>query len=358
MFLKPFAKYSVIANFFSYTSVRAFISLFISILIWFIFGEKFIKILSNFQKKGSVIRDLGQEYKEKKQKTPTAGGIFILLILTFNILLWCDLRNPYILLLLFVGISYGLLGFFDDYLKIKNSNYLGVSAKTKLICQCVLSIIISISIINITSIGDASNLNIPFIKNCVIDIGYLYPLFVFFVVVGSSNAVNLGDGLDGLAIGPIIIITGFMSILSYIASHIIFSKYLYLIYIPHSEEIVVFCCALLGSCIGFLWYNANPAKIFMGDTGSLSIGAILSTIALCIKQELLFALMSGIFILEALSVIIQVLFYKKTKRRFFLMAPFHHHLEKKGWSEMQIVIRFWIISFLFALVSLACLKLR
>lgn len=358
LLIKPFIKSSALANFLSYISVRTFISLFLSISIWLLFGEKFIQILKRFQRSGSNIRDLGQADREQKSKTPTAGGVFILFTLLTNVALWCDLYNPYILLLIFVALTHGAIGLADDYLKIKRKNYNGVRPLYKLCTQLIISAITYGILTLVAPAGVESSINMPFVKESMINLGCLYPLFVFVVISGSSNAVNLSDGMDGLAVGPIIITAACMSILCYVSGHTGFAKYLYMTYIPGSGELVVFCGALIGSCVGFLWYNAHPALLFMGDTGSLSIGAILGVISLVIKQEVIFALISFVFVWEAISVIIQVVYFRQSNKRIFLMAPFHHHLEKKGWSETQIVVRSWIASFLFALVGLACIKLR
>lgn len=358
LFLKPFVKSWSLANFFSYISVRTFLALSCSLLIWLLLGEYFIGLLKKFQKSGSRIRDLGQAGKVQKEHTPTAGGIFIIYTIIFNVCLWCDLTNVYIQLLIFVAISQGLLGFCDDFFKLRERTYNGIKPITKLTVHIFISLVAYIVLIKFLPQDIATSINIPFLKDCMLNLGIFYIFFVFCVISGSSNAVNLSDGLDGLATGPIIITTACMLLLCYISGHMGFAKYLYVPFIPGSSEIVVFCGALFGSCLGFLWYNAYPAALFMGDTGSLAIGGILGTIALIIKQELVFALVAFVFVWEALSVIIQVFYYKKNKKRIFLMAPFHHHLEKKGWSETQIVIRSWIASFLFALIGLACIKLR
>lgn len=356
--LKPFAKISSLANFLSYVSVRTLASLFISLIIWLIFGRKFIQLLKTFQGNGSVIRDLGQSEKSKKGATPTAGGIFIIAVTVLNALLWCDLQNTYVVLLLFTSIVSAVLGFVDDYLKVSQRNYDGVSPVRKLSAQFVLCSVIYVVLL-VEFGGDHVNmLNIPFLKNTLVNLGPLYLLFMFCVIAGTSNAVNLSDGLDGLAVGPIIISTVFVGFVCYISGHVHFAGYLHVPYINGASEIVVFCGALFGACLGFLWYNAYPAAVFMGDTGSLSIGATLGLIALIVKQELIFALVSFVFVWEAISVMIQVFFYKKTKKRVFLMAPFHHHLEKIGWSETQVVIRSWIASFIFAIIGLVCIKLQ
>lgn len=356
--LKPFIKVSTIANFFSYISVRTFGALFFSFAIWMWRGEYFIALLKRFQKNGCKIRDLGQSGKGKKESTPTAGGIFIISSVMLSSLIWRNFQNIYIILLLVTLVVHGSIGFVDDFLKIKQQSYDGVPPWGKLFVQGVFSIIVYFTLISNLDYGFVTSINVPFLKNTVLPLGILYPVFIFCVISGSSNAVNLSDGLDGLAVGPIMIVTACMGLLCYLSGHVLFAKYLYVPYIQGAGEVVVFCGALFGSCMGFLWYNAHPAMVFMGDTGALAIGAALGLISLIVKQEIIFAVISFVFVWEALSVIIQVLYYKKSKKRAFLMAPFHHHLEKKGWSETQIVIRSWIASFLFALIGLACIKLR
>ena len=286
------------------------------------------------------------------------GGLIIILSILFSTLLWADLTNKYVLILIFCLLSFGSIGFLDDYLKVVKNNSKGISAKFKLFLQVLISVILIYFIILSTESELNYKIYFPILKKLVLDVGILYFIFGLTVIVGSSNAVNLTDGLDGLAIVPVILVAVTFTLIAYLSGNIIFSKYLQLVYIKNAGEICIFLGAMIGAGLGFLWFNSPPAKVFMGDTGSLSLGASLGAIGVITKHEIVLAVVSGLFVLESLSVIIQVASFKLTGKRVFQMAPLHHHFEKKGWSESTVVIRFWIIAIVFALIGLASLKLR
>jgi phospho-N-acetylmuramoyl-pentapeptide-transferase len=273
-------------------------------------------------------------------------------------LLWADLKNIYILFCLYIVSSCGLLGAYDDYKKIKNNSSSGISSKLKIILQIFLAILGLVVLTNFVEYEEFKNLYFPFFKNLIINLGWFFIPFSVFVIVGSSNAVNLTDGLDGLATVPVILVAGCFAFISYVTGNIVFSEYLQILYIEGAGEISIFCGAIIGACLGFLWFNAPPAKIFMGDTGSLSLGGSLGAIGIITKHEIVLAITGGLFVLEALSVMVQVISFKLTGKRIFKMAPIHHHFEKKGWPESTVVIRFWIISIILAMIGLATLKLR
>ena len=345
-------------NVFKYLTFRTGLSVFTSLVIVLIIGGPFIKFFSN-QKILNPIRDDGPEdHIIKKIGTPTMGGVIILLALLISVLCWGDLSNINILFCLYIAISFGLLGAFDDYKKIKQSNSTGISSKFKIILQVGLAIIGIVIYVNFIDYPDITNLYFPFFKNLIINLGWFFIPFAIFVIVGSSNAVNLTDGLDGLATVPVILVAACFAFISYVTGNIVFSDYLQIPYIEGTGEISIFCGAVIGSCLGFLWFNAPPAKIFMGDTGSLSLGGALGAVGIITKHEIVLAITGGLFVLEAISVMVQVISYKLTGKRIFRMAPIHHHFEKKGWPESTIVIRFWIISIILAMIGLATLKLR
>jgi phospho-N-acetylmuramoyl-pentapeptide-transferase len=291
-----------------------------------------------------------------KTGTPTMGGILIIGSILLSVFLWADLRNPYILLTMLTAVWLAVLGFFDDYLKLKGICKGGLPARTKMIWQVMLAGIVSFYIY--TQMHAATTLDIPFLKNLVVDLGAFYILFVMVILVGTSNAVNLTDGLDGLAIGCTLIVALTLGVLCYISGNINISEYLFLPYIPGTGELTVFCAAIMGASLGFLWFNAHPAEIFMGDVGALAIGGTLGIIAVFIKKELLLGILGGVFVWEALSVILQVASYKLTKKRIFQCAPYHHHLQRLNWKESKIVIRFWIVGIILALITLTTLKIR
>ena len=345
-------------NVFKYITFRTGLSLFTSLAIVLIIGGPFIKYFSS-QKILNPIRDDGpEEHIVKKIGTPTMGGVIILIGLLVSVLCWGDLTNINILFCIYIAISFGVLGAFDDYKKIKHSNSSGVSSKFKIISQIILAIIGVCFFVYYVESQNITNLYFPFFKNLIINLGWFFIPFGVFVLVGSSNAVNLTDGLDGLATVPVILVAGCFAFISYVTGNIVFSDYLQIPYIEGTGEISIFCGAIIGSCLGFLWFNAPPAKIFMGDTGSLSLGGSLGAVGIITKHEIVLAITGGLFVLEAVSVMVQVISFKLTGKRIFKMAPIHHHFEKKGWPESTVVIRFWIISIILAMIGLATLKLR
>ena len=357
-FLLEFVDIFSFLNVFKYITFRTGLAVFTSLILVLIIGGPFIKIVSE-NKIVNPIRDDGPgDHIIKKIGTPTMGGLVILVGIILSVVMWSDLTNIYVLFLLYILVSFGLLGALDDYKKIKNNNSLGVSFKFKLFTQIILSAIGISYLTYYLEYQELTNLYFPFFKDLFINLGWFFIPFSVFIVVGASNAVNLTDGLDGLATVPVILVAACFAFISYVAGNIIFSDYLKIIYIEGTGEITIFCGAVIGSCLGFLWFNAPPAKIFMGDTGSLSLGGSLGAIGIVTKHEIVLAITGGLFVLEALSVIVQVVSYKLTGKRVFRMAPIHHHFEKKGWAESTVVIRFWIISIILALIGLATLKLR
>ena len=286
------------------------------------------------------------------------GGLIIILGIFLGTFLWADLSNIYVLTVIFVSISLGLLGFIDDLLKIKQKNSRGLNSKLKLLGQIIVSLIAIYILSEYSEHQFLNNLYFPFFKNLIFPMGIFFIPFALFVIVGASNAVNLSDGLDGLATVPVMLVALSYTLISYVVGNTIFAEYLKIPYVQNAGELSIFCGAIFGSCLGFLWYNAPPAKIFMGDTGSLSLGGSLAAVAIIVKHEIVLAIIGGLFVLETISVIIQVLSFKLTGKRVFMMAPIHHHFEKKGWPESTIVIRFWIIAIILALIGLATLKLR
>ena len=345
-------------NVLSYITIRSGLALMTSLFFILFFGPYLIKLISKFQLEGQPIRlDGPQSHLIAKKGTPTMGGFIILLSILISILLWSNFKSQILWPCVFIMISFGFVGFFDDYKKISNNSSDGVSGKTKILFEIFFALIFVFWSTSL-NLDNQELLSLPFLKNVYINLGYFFIPFVVFVIIGSANAVNLTDGLDGLAIVPIMIVALTFALICYLAGNIIFSNYLYINYVPGAGELTILCGALIGSALGFLWYNAPPAMVFMGDTGSLALGATLGAIAVMIKHEIVLSIVGGLFVIEALSVIIQVGYFKSTGKRFFLMAPLHHHFEKKGWPESQIVIRFWIITVILAIVGLATLKLR
>ncbi len=345
-------------NVFKYITFRTGLSLFTSLAIVLIIGGPFIKYFSS-QKILDPIRDDGpEEHIVKKIGTPTMGGVIILIGLLVSVFFWGDLTNINILFCIYIAISFGVLGAFDDYKKIKHGDSSGVSSKFKIISQIILAVTGVCFFVYYVDYQNITNLYFPFFKNLIINLGWFFIPFAVFVLVGSSNAVNLTDGLDGLATVPVILVAGCFAFISYVTGNIVFSDYLQIPYIEGTGEISIFCGAIIGSCLGFLWFNAPPAKIFMGDTGSLSLGGSLGAVGIITKHEIVLAITGGLFVLEAVSVMVQVISFKLTGKRIFRMAPIHHHFEKKGWHESTVVIRFWIISIILAMIGLATLKLR
>ena len=345
-------------NFFEFLTVRTGLAVITAMLIVFLIGDKFIIYFSTKKITNPIRTDGPKDHLIKKIGTPTMGGLLILIGLFSGVFLWSDLKNPYNWLIIFITFSFGALGAFDDYMKIKSRTSRGISSKLKFLIQIILGLISLIIFYNFIESDLKNNLYFPFFKNLVINLGWFFIPFYLFVIVGSSNAVNLTDGLDGLATVPVILVAGCFAFISYVSGNIIFAEYLLIPYIEGVGDVAVFCGAIIGASIGFLWFNAPPAKIFMGDTGSLALGGSLGAVGVVTKHEIVLAITGGLFVLEAVSVIVQVVSFKLTGKRIFMMAPIHHHFEKKGWPESTVVIRFWIISLILAMIGLATLKLR
>ncbi|MBI6629890.1 phospho-N-acetylmuramoyl-pentapeptide-transferase [Pontibaca salina] len=347
-----------IFNLFRYITFRAGGAFLTALVFGFVFGRPLIAVLRKRQGKGQPIRSDGPEGHLAKAGTPTMGGLLIVGALITATLFWARLDNPFIWLILFVTISFGLIGLADDYAKVSKQNTKGVPGKLRLALGILVAVIAALSATYFHPADLQGRLAVPVFKDVLINLGWFYIPFAICVIVGAANAVNLTDGLDGLAIMPVMIAASTLGVIAYAVGRVDFTEYLDVHYVPGSGEILVFTAALFGGGLGFLWYNAPPAAVFMGDTGSLALGGALGAIAIVTKHELVLAVVGGLFVVEALSVIIQVLYFKRTGRRVFLMAPIHHHYEKKGWAESTIVIRFWIISLILALVGLATLKVR
>ena len=345
-------------NVFKYLTVRTGLAMFTSMFVVFLIGTPFINFFSARQIVDPIREDGPDEHIIKKIGTPTMGGVLILLGLFSGILLWGNLSSPYIWFLIFIVASFGLLGAYDDYKKIKSNNSSGISFRFKLIFQIIIAVLGILLLTYFIDHSDLKNLYFPFFKNLFINLGWFFIPFSVFIIVGSSNVVNLTDGLDGLATVPVILVAACFAFISYVTGNIVFSEYLQIPYIKGVGEVTVFLGSIIGSCLGFLWFNAPPAKIFMGDTGSLALGGSLGAVGIITKHEIVLAITGGLFVLEAISVIAQVISYKLTGKRVFKMAPIHHHFEKKGWAESTVVIRFWIISIILAMIGLATLKLR
>ena len=345
-------------NVFKYLTFRSGLSVVTSLIVVFIIGGPLIKIFSKNMITGPIRQDGPIDHIIKKSGTPTMGGIIIIIGILSSTFLWADLTNIYIWTLIFVSLSLGGLGLLDDTLKIKLKNSRGLKSKYKFFGQLVIGAIALFIIIKFSDHKYIYDLYFPFFKNLIWHMGIFFIPFGLFVIIGASNAVNLTDGLDGLATVPVMLVALSFTLISYVVGNTIFSEYLQIQYIPDVGELSIFCGSIVGSCLGFLWYNAPPAKIFMGDTGSLSLGGSLAAIAIIVKHEIVLAIVGGLFVLETASVIIQVVSFKLTGKRIFMMAPIHHHFEKKGWAESTIVIRFWIIAIILSLVGLATLKLR
>tara|TARA_Y100000816_G_scaffold97509_1_gene67836 strand:- start:545 stop:1630 length:1086 start_codon:yes stop_codon:yes gene_type:complete len=345
-------------NVFKYLTVRTGLSMFTSMIVVFIVGSPFINYFEKKQIHNPIREDGPEEHIIKKIGTPTMGGLLILMGLFSGILLWSDLSNPFNWFLIFIVASFGTLGAYDDLKKIKGKSSAGLTSKTKFMVQILIAAIGILILTYFANPVDLKNLYIPFFKNVVINLGWFFIPFYIFIIVGSSNAVNLTDGLDGLATVPVILVAACFAFISYVTGNIVFSEYLQIPYIEGVGEVAIFCGSIIGACLGFLWFNAPPAKIFMGDTGSLALGGSLGAVSIITKHEIVLAITGGLFVFEAFSVIVQVISYKLTGKRIFKMAPIHHHFEKKGWQESTVVIRFWIISIILAMIGLATLKLR
>lgn len=357
--LYPLADEFQIFNLFRYITFRTGGAVMTALIISFVIGPRVIRWLKSKQGEGQPIRTDGPETHLKKKGTPTMGGLMIMIALIVSTLLWVDLTNTYTWIVLLVTVGFGLVGFGDDYLKLTKRNTKGLSSRLKLVATLVVAAVATGWYIYATPDYEmATGLALPFFKDLLIHLGWFYIPFAIIVIIGSSHAVNLTDGLDGLATVPIMIAASCFGLIAYLSGNAIFSNYLGIHHVPGTGELAVFCGALVGAGLGFLWFNAPPAMVFMGDTGSLSVGGALGAVSVITKHELVLAIVGGLFVLEALSVMIQVASFKLTGKRVFRMAPIHHHFEKKGWSEPTVVIRFWIIAVILALIGLSTLKLR
>jgi phospho-N-acetylmuramoyl-pentapeptide-transferase len=355
-FLYPLVKYFTPLNVFQYLTFRSAYAALTTLLLCFVFGPRIIEALRKFKIRQSIRND-GPSSHLKKGGTPTMGGVLIIFSTLISALLWMDLNNEKVWLTLGAFTAFGAIGFIDDFFKVRRHNSEGLSVWAKLAGQFVVAVTITLILYNSGEEG-ITTLYVPFFKNPVVEMGSLWIPFAILLLVGESNAVNLSDGLDGLASGLLILVFIALAILTYITGRVDYSSYLGIPYIVGSGELSVFCLAAVGACIGFLWYNAHPAEVFMGDVGSLSLGGVVATISLIIKKEILILIIGGVFVLEAASVIIQVLVYKLRKKRVFKMAPLHHHFEESGWAEAKVVIRFWILGGLFAIIALSTLKIQ
>ncbi len=356
--LSPLGPDFILFNLFRYITFRTGCALLTSLILCLMFGPRLIRWLRAKQGEGQPIRDDGPETHLKKKGTPTMGGLMILVSVIFSTLLWVDLANHYTWIVLLVTAGFGLVGFADDYQKLTKRNTRGVPGKIRLLVQILIAALASWSIVSVAGGQHATSVAVPFLKDFFIPLGALFFPFAIFVVVGASNAVNLTDGLDGLATVPVMIVALCFGIISYLVGNVVFANYLQVVHVPGAGELAVFCGALVGACLGFLWFNTPPAQVFMGDTGSLALGGAIGTVAVIIKHEIVLAIIGGLFVMETLSVIIQVASFKLTGKRVFKMAPLHHHFEKQGWSEPTVVIRFWIIACVLALIGMSTLKLR
>ncbi|MDA9085537.1 phospho-N-acetylmuramoyl-pentapeptide-transferase [Methylophilaceae bacterium] len=349
---------------FNYISLRAVLAVITSLVVSFLFGPWFIKKLGHYSF-GQYIRTDGPEGHLVKSGTPTMGGGLILIAVLISSLLWSDLTNNLVWLLIVVIVGFGFIGLLDDYSKIKNKKSDGLGALQKYLLQSFLGLGVAIYLLLSSTTPQETELLVPFFKDLSIPIGFTgFLVLTYIVIVGSSNAVNLTDGLDGLAIMPVVMVISALGIFAYLTGNSIFSSYLNIPYINGAGELTIFCAAIVGAGLGFLWFNAYPAEVFMGDLGSLSLGAVMGTLAVIVRQEIILMIMAGLFVVETLSVVLQVSYFRYTKKRYgvgkriFLMAPLHHHYEKKGWKETQVVIRFWIITMMLVLIGLASLKIR
>lgn len=357
--LTPFSEGGDIFNLFRYITFRVGGALFTSMILSFVFGPMVIRVLKKLQRKGQPIREDGpQSHIIAKAGTPTMGGILILGSLLASTLLWARLDNGFVWLVLFVTFGFGLIGFADDFLKVTKANVKGVSSRLRVAIGLLISCIAAIWATSLQPDALQNQLAVPFTQDFMINLGMVFTPFAIIVILGAANSVNLTDGLDGLAIVPVMIAAASFGIIAYIVGRADFTQYLHLHYVPGTGELAVFGAALIGAGLGFLWYNAPPAMVFMGDTGSLALGGGLGAIAVATKHEIVLAIIGGLFVMETLSVIIQVASFKLTGKRVFRMAPIHHHFEQKGWKEETVVIRFWLIAVVLALIGLSTLKLR
>ncbi len=357
--LVPLADEHIFFNLFRYLTFRSGGAVITALVISFLMGPRVIAWLKSKQREGQPIREDGPEgHLLTKKGTPTMGGVLILMALFVSTLLWADLTNGFVWAVLFVTMGFGAIGFGDDYLKLTRRSSQGLPSRLKFLAQIAIGVVAGVWIMMISPAELQTHLTIPLLKDILIDLGWFFVPFAVFVMVGASNAVNLTDGLDGLAIVPVMIAAACFALIAWLVGRTDFTGYLQIQYVAGTGELAVFCSALVGASLGFLWFNAPPAMVFMGDTGSLSVGGALGSIAVITKHELVLAIIGGLFVLETVSVIVQVASFKLTGRRVFRMAPLHHHFEKLGWAEPTIVIRFWIIALILALAGLSTLKLR
>jgi phospho-N-acetylmuramoyl-pentapeptide-transferase len=342
---------------FQYLTLRGILGVITALLISLWVGPLMIKKLSQYQI-GQSVRDDGPKSHLSKAGTPTMGGALIIVAVAISTLLWGDLANRYLWITLFVTLSFGMIGWVDDYRKVVEKNSKGLSAKEKYLWQSVCGLLAAVFLYASASLPQETNLIVPIFKDVVIELGPFFILLTYFVIVGTSNAVNLTDGLDGLAIMPTVLVAGALGIFAYASGNSVFANYLHIPYLPGAGELIVFCGALLGAGLGFLWFNTYPAQVFMGDVGALALGAALGVVAVIVRQEIVLFIMGGVFVMETVSVILQVASFKLTGRRIFRMAPLHHHFELKGWPEPRVIVRFWIITVILVLIGLATLKVR
>jgi phospho-N-acetylmuramoyl-pentapeptide-transferase len=342
---------------FQYLTFRSILGTLTALIISFMVGPAMIRRLSA-RNIGQKVRQLGPESHFVKAGTPTMGGTLILVAISVSTLLWADWQNRYVWAVLFVTLSYGVIGFIDDYRKITEGNSKGLSARAKLFWQSLIAIATAVFLFKTSTLVAETQFIVPFFKSVMLDLGWVYIVLAYFVIVGTSNAVNLTDGLDGLAIMPTVLVGGALGIFAYASGNANFAEYLGIPSLPGVGELVVFCGALIGAGLGFLWFNAYPAQVFMGDVGALALGGALGTLAVLVRQEIVLMIMGGVFVMETVSVMLQVISFKLTGKRIFRMAPIHHHFELRGWPEPRIIVRFWIISVILVLIGLATLKLR
>lgn len=344
-------------NVFSYVTFRAILGLLTALVFSLWWGPKLIERLQLLQI-GQVVRNDGPESHFSKRGTPTMGGVLILAGIFISVLLWGDLSNSYVQVMLFVLAAFGGIGFFDDYRKVVRKDPKGLIARWKYLLQSVAAILVAFYLYATASLPGETQLIVPFFKDIMPQLGFMFIFLAYFTIVGASNAVNLTDGLDGLAIMPTVMVAGAFALIAYLSGHVQFANYLHIPHLPLAGELTIVCTAIVGAGLGFLWFNTYPAQVFMGDVGSLSLGAALGTIAVLVRQEILLVIMGGVFVMETVSVILQVGSYKLRGQRIFRMAPIHHHYELKGWPEPRVIVRFWIISLFLVLLGLATLKLR
>ena len=344
-------------NVLRYLTLRTILGVLTALFVSFIFGPYLIRRLTTKQI-GQSIRDDGPKSHLDKTGTPTMGGLLILVSIAFSTLCWADVTNRYVLVVLLVTVLFGVIGLIDDYKKVIYNDPKGLSARYKYFAQSIIAIGAAVYLYQSAALPAETQLIVPFIKSLVFDMGYIYVVLAYFVIVGSSNAVNLTDGLDGLAILPTVMVAGALAVFAYATGHIRFAEYLGIPYVPGVGEVAVFCGAMVGSGLGFLWFNTYPAQVFMGDIGALALGAALGIVAVVTRQELALFIMGGVFVIETVSVILQVTSFKLTGKRIFKMAPLHHHYELKGWPEPRVIVRFWIITVILVLIGLASLKIR